>query len=335
MKLFWAYLRLRRGSIFALLLLCAVFSVSFALYHLPLGAVLYPTLLCLLLGALWFCFDFPRFRRKHRHLSELQTLPAAVMPPLPPGVHLLEDDYQAIIQPLQQETAACRTRADAAYQEMLDYYTVWAHQIKTPIAAMHLTLQNEDSPLSRSLSSELFRIAQYVEMVLVFLRLDSPSSDYVFRSHNLDAIVKRSVKQFAGEFILRKIRLEYEPIQKTVVTDEKWLSFVLEQLLSNALKYTPQGAIRIFLQPPATLCIQDTGVGIAPEDLPRIFEKGYTGYNGRADQTASGLGLYLCKRICYNLGADIQVVSQPGQGATFSINLEQYPLKEGHVLTKM
>jgi len=207
--------------------------------------------------------------------------------------------------------------------EMIDYYTLWAHQIKTPIASMRLTLQNEDSPLARKLMAELFHIEQYVEMVLVFLRLDSKTTDYLFREYSLDEIIRQAVKKFAGEFIGRKLKLEYEPVDVKVVTDEKWLSFVIEQVLSNALKYTPSGKITISMEKDRVLCIRDTGMGIAPEDLPRIFEKGYTGYLGRQDKRASGIGLYLCKRICRNLGHGILAESVPGQGTAIRIDLSQ------------
>ncbi|MFR7742767.1 MAG: sensor histidine kinase [Acutalibacteraceae bacterium] len=200
---------------------------------------------------------------------------------------------------------------NAQYQDMLDYYTLWAHQIKTPIASMRLCLQQEDTPQARQLLQELSRAEQYVEMVMVYLRLTG-GSDLVLREYELDAIVRRAVRRFAGEFIGRKLKLCYEPLNVSCVTDEKWLLFVVEQVLSNALKYTRAGSITIELEAPKTLVIRDTGIGVAPEDLPRIFEKGYTGYNGRGDQKASGLGLYLCRTICKRLGHTITASSVPG-----------------------
>ena len=152
------------------------------------------------------------------------------------------------------------------------YYTLWAHQIKTPIASIRLNQQNEDSEFSRRVAEDLQRIEQYVDMVLAFLRLDSDSTDYVFMEYDLDGIVRSAVKKFSTQFIRRRINLVYEPLGKKVVTDEKWLSFVVEQVLSNALKYTPSGTVGIYIEEPTTLCISDTGIGIAPEDLPRIFE---------------------------------------------------------------
>ena len=210
---------------------------------------------------------------------------------------------------------------------MIDYYTVWAHQIKTPIASMRLHLQNEDSVLSRTLSSDLHRIEQYVEMVLTFLRLNSESTDYVIKEYDLDKIVKQAVRKFSSDFIGRKLSLVYEPLNTTVITDEKWLYFVIEQVLSNALKYTPSGSITITLENEKTLRIHDTGIGIAPEDLPRIFENGYTGYNGRADKKASGIGLYLCKRICSNLGYTITARSIVDVGTIIDIDLSQTKLE--------
>ena len=206
---------------------------------------------------------------------------------------------------------------------MIDYYTVWAHQIKTPIASMRLHLQNEDSPFARNLLKDLYNIERYVEMVLTFLRLDSDSTDYVFKEYDLDKIVKTSLKKFSREFIDRKLTLIYEPINTTVLTDEKWLGFVIEQVLSNALKYTPSGSITVSLQPPKTLRICDTGIGIAPEDLPRIFENGYTGFNGRTDKSSSGIGLYLCRRICNNLGHGITATSTVDVGTAIDIDLSK------------
>ena len=147
-------------------------------------------------------------------------------------------------------------------------------------------------------------------------------TDYVFRVCRIDPIVRGAVRKFAGQFIRRGISLDYTPMDKSLVTDEKWLSFVVEQLLSNALKYTRQGSVSIYMEGD-TLCIRDTGIGIAPEDLPRIFDRGYTGCNGRTDKKATGLGLYLCRRICQNLGHPITAQSTPGAGTLMKLDLTQ------------
>lgn len=177
--------------------------------------------------------------------------------------------------------------------------------------------------MSRSLTEDLFRIEQYVGMVLTYQRLKSDTTDYMIREYSLEKIVKAVVRKFAGQFIGKGLKLNLTLDDRTIVTDEKWFSFVLEQVLSNALKYTREGSISLYLEEPFRLCIRDTGMGITAEDLPRIFEKGYTGENGRVEKSSSGLGLYLCKQICNNLGIDISARSKLGEGTVIVLDLEQ------------
>ena len=213
------------------------------------------------------------------------------------------------------------------YRELVEYYTLWVHQIKTPIAAMRLILQGSEAPESQELAEELQRVEQYVEMVLCYLRLDGDSTDYMIKEYSLDKMLKQVVRRHASVFIRKRIRLNYENTGVYVVTDEKWLTFVLDQIFSNALKYTLSGSITVTVEKPKTLCIRDTGIGIAPEDLPRIFERGYTGNGGRTDKRASGIGLYLCRRICDNLGHRILVTSVPGEGTEVRIDLKNAELE--------
>lgn len=320
MKLFLKYLKQRRRVIIAAAVFFIIFTVSFALYELPVKAVLYPTILCLFIGIVFVVSGFIRAKHRHDVLRRIKSQTDISDEKFPRGESIDDEDYREIIRRLSAEFSDYRTETAKKHTDMTDYYTVWVHQIKTPIAAMKLNLQNEDSPLSRKLSADLFRIEQYVEMVLTFLRLNSGSTDYVIKEYPLDSIIKQSVKKFAGEFISRKISLVYEPTDYRVVTDEKWLSFVIEQVLSNALKYTPSGSIEISCDG-GRLIIKDTGIGIAAEDVPRIFENGYTGYNGRTDKKASGIGLYLCKRICNNLGHGISAQSAVDEGTAITIDL--------------
>ena len=317
MKLFLHYLRSKALKIGAFLLFALLFLVSFRLYHLPLAAVWYPSALCAALGLVILLLDFRRVRQRHLELQQilksLPTLPET----LPQPQAVLEEDYRALTRALLAQQRTLETQLNSRYQDMLDYYTLWAHQIKTPIASMRLSLQQE-----------LSRAEQYVGMVMVYLRLTDGGSDFVLRTCDLDAIVRQAVRRFAGEFITRKLKLCYEPLNAACVTDEKWLLFVVEQVLSNALKYTREGSITITMEHPKALVIRDTGIGIAPEDLPRIFEKGYTGYNGRGDQKASGLGLYLCRTICRKLGHSITAESAPDEGTAIRIGLSQRQVRE-------
>ncbi len=321
---FRLYLRAQRRGMLFLGFCCLIFTVSFALYGLPLGAVLYPAALCAAAGGIILLLSLRKSRAVCQELSLMQRHPADLPDELPAAQSPQEQAYQALLLALHADRQKLKSDMNARYHDMTEYYTVWAHQIKTPIAAMRLALQNEDTPLSRRLTGELGRVEQYVQMALTYLRLGSDSSDYVIRACALDDIVRPAVRRFAGEFIQRKIQLNYQMLNYTVITDEKWLGFVVEQVLSNALKYTPQGSVSIYMEPEGVLCIRDTGIGIAPEDLPRVFEKGYTGYNGRSHRKASGLGLYLCREILTRLGHSVSAESQVDHGTTIRIDLRQH-----------
>ena len=321
---FRLYLRAQRRGMLFLGFCCLIFTVSFALYGLPLGAVLYPAALCAAAGGIILLLSLRKSRAVCQELSLMQPHPADLPDELPAAQSPQEQAYQALLLALHADRQKLKSDMNARYHDMTEYYTVWAHQIKTPIAAIRLALQNEDTPLSRRLTGEVGRVEQYVQMALTYLRLGSDSSDYVIRSCALDDIVRPAVRRFAGEFIQRKIQLNYQMLNYTVITDEKWLGFVVEQVLSNALKYTPQGSVSIYMEPEGVLCIRDTGIGVAPEDLPRVFEKGYTGYNGRSHRKASGLGLYLCREILTRLGHSVSAESQVDHGTTIRIDLRQH-----------
>lgn len=327
MKLFLRYLKSKKWFIVLLSIFVCIFVMVFALYHVQLRIVIYPSILCMITLAIFFAFDFARVYKKHKVLEKFYLMTEQTMDILPSPDSISEEDYKEIIRFLRQEEIDIKASEELRYRNMIEYYTIWAHQIKNPIAAMRLTLQNEDTSISRQLLSDLFRIEQYVEMVLTYIRLDSSSSDYVFKEYDLDSVLKPAIRKYSNEFILRKITLTYKPVNMRAVTDEKWLSFVLEQLISNALKYTKEGSISIYAQDNRYLCIEDTGIGIEPGDLPRIFERGYTGYNGRRDKNASGIGLYLCKRICDNLSIGISASSCVGVGTTIKLDMSQYQVK--------
>ena len=222
------------------------------------------------------------------------------------------------------------------YQENEDFFALWAHQIKTPIAALTVLLQEEDPDIAAS-RQELLKIEGYVEMALGYTRYENMGNDLVLESQPLDQLVKNVVKKYSTMFIYKHLSVQLDHLEYHVLTDEKWFSFVLEQLLSNALKYTTQGGIHIYGEEDSDglhVIVQDTGIGIREEDLPRVFEKGFTGYNGRVDQKASGLGLYLCKGICTKLGHRLTIESELEKGTRVMIGLQQDRLIAAD-LTKM
>lgn len=315
-RLLWLALPL----LWSLLLFCV-----FWLYQLPLRSLAYALLICLVISLFFLVVDFWHWRRRHLELQGLSAVLQVDYRQLPPPRNLPEQDWYNIFMEVCADKQRQLDDAQQVCRQMTDYFTIWGHQIKTPLAALRLQLQGE--PLE-----QVQEIENYVEMLLTYLHLEAKASDYVIRQTDLDEIIQQAVRHFAPQFIRRRLRLNYQPFNVSVLTDAHWLLFVLEQVLSNALKYTPdapENAISITLEPPRTLCIADTGIGIAPEDLARIFEQGYTGQNGRAletaslpnQQKASGLGLYLCQRICANLGHRIWALSELDCGTVIKIDL--------------
>lgn len=311
MKFFLDFLYSRRRIIAVFLLVGVAFTLLLLLYNVPFSAIMYSIIVCAVITAAAAFGDFWRFRKKCRLLSELQNEVLFTLERLPAADNECESGYRELLETLFAEKNALLSAADKRYEDASEYFAMWAHQIKTPITAMSLALQSCDFPEKDELTEYLQRIEQYVEMALCYVHLDSDESDLVIKKHSLDDIVKQAVRKFSKQFIRRKLTLVYEPLNVDVLTDEKLLLFVIEQVLSNSLKYTKRGSIEISLESPDTpvLLISDTGIGIAPEDLPRVFKRGFTGNNGRSDKRATGIGLYLCKRICEKLGHGISAMS--------------------------
>lgn len=221
-------------------------------------------------------------------------------------------------------------------REKEDFFAMWAHQIKTPIAALNLLLQSKETDTGMC-RQELFKIEGYVEMVLNYLRFDGMSNDMVLSSVSLSSMAKQVVKKFRTVFIHKHISVQLENLDYNILTDEKWFVFVLEQIVSNAVKYTNEGSVTISAREEGRRIlveIKDTGIGIQSEDIPRLFQKGFTGYNGRMDKKASGLGLYLSKGVCNKLGHGLDVESVRGEGTKVTISVYNEKVKNSD-LTKM
>lgn len=258
-----------------LVLAVAIFALVFSMYDIKLEAILYASMLCLAAGLLFEGIHLISYLRRHTEQQKrLQGLPVFYSE-LPSPRTLAEQDLQEMVQKLGEQYTAVTTDWQRQQKESLDYYSAWVHQIKTPISCMKMILQQEDTEENHLLSAELFRIEQYTEMALQYLRLDSKTNDFVFQQYDLDSIIRQAIRKYAPQFILRKIRLIYEPVSMTILTDEKWMLFLLEQLLSNAIKYTPHGSVTISVTPEKVLQVADTGIGIAPEDCPAFLKRVY------------------------------------------------------------
>lgn len=316
-----AYLKSRARVIAAFLLFEGIFATVLLLSGVPLGAFGYASALCGAAAAGYGVYDIVKFSGKLRTLEQLKDEIELTCDNLPKPEDAAEEAYAELVRQLHCSRAELEARYNESLSDMADYYTMWAHQIKTPIAAMRLILAEQDTPESRELTEGVTRIEQYVEMVLCYIRLESVSTDYVIRECDLDSIIRAALRRFSSQFIRKKLKLGFEPTGAKVLTDEKWLLFVIEQVLSNSLKYTVSGGITITFEN-GILEIRDTGIGISPEDLPRIFDKGYTGCNGRTDMKASGIGLYLCRRICRALGHSVSASSSE-TGTAIRVGLER------------
>ncbi len=320
-----AYLKehIREAVIYGAIVVILLGLAGLYEYEKAIENMSYAAVLIAFFGAVYGVWDYFCYRKKCRLLIDAFAKRGKRLDYLPESRSYPEKLYRELVGAAEEEARDVISEYDAKKRDIDDYYTMWTHQIKTPIAALRLLLQDEKQPLE-----ELFKIEQYAEMALHYARLDSLSSDFLFKTQNIEAIVKQAVKKYSILFIGSGLQFSLENFSAQAVTDEKWLAFVVEQLLSNAIKYTPDGQIRIYglddgkteiqehdaHKEAAYLVIEDSGIGIREEDLPRIFERGFTGYNGRFDGKSTGIGLYLCKQILDRLSHTIQVESRVGKG---------------------
>jgi len=318
MEILKSYLKKNIKVYILFIVFILIFFIMFYLYNLPLEALIYTGSFCFLAALIASFSDFVNYKESYKKLNFLEQNILNDLEALPKSLDIRIDYYHKIIEKLYEELEKLTQENRQKNTDMVDYYSMWVHQIKTPIAAMNFLLDNEEVD-QKILQQELFKIERYVEMVLTYIRLDSTSSDYVITKINLDEVVKDTVKKYAALFINKKIKLNYVSHETMVISDKKWLSFAFEQILGNSVKYSSTNGeitIEIFEN---KLVIEDKGIGIKEEDLPRIFEKGFTGFNGRYEKKSSGLGLYLCKKTLDKLGHHIEISSTVGKGTRVEI----------------
>ena len=318
MEILKSYLKKNIKVYILFVVFIAIFFIMFYLYNLPLEALIYTGSFCFLTALIASFLDFVNYRESYKKLKFLEKNILNDLEDLPKSLDIRIDYYHKIIEKLYEELEKLTQENRQKNTDMVDYYSMWVHQIKTPIAAMNFLLDNEEVD-QKILQQELFKIERYVEMVLTYIRLDSTSSDYVIAKINLDEVVKDSVKKYATIFINKKIKLNYVSHETMVISDKKWLGFAFEQILGNSVKYSSSGGEITIETYENKLVIEDNGIGIKEEDLPRIFEKGFTGFNGRYEKKSSGLGLYLCKKTLDKLGHHIEISSKVGEGTRIEI----------------
>ena len=236
---------------------------------------------------------------------------------LPKADTLSEKNYQEVLRLVLEKKNQQQDELQQNQKNMLDDFGLWLHQIKTPVAALDLLIQlGQIEP--RRMKNEVFKINEYLQMILNYMRQNLDQADLVFQQLSIEKIIKSVVKKYATFFSQKNLSLQLGNLEGQVYSDQKWLIFILEQVIFNAIKYTEDGTISIAFSE-NQLIIKDTGMGIRAEDLPRVFEKGYTGMNGREQQRASGLGLYLSQEAAGKLGCHLYLESQVKKGTKVTI----------------
>ena len=320
MRRLMGFLRYRRSLLLYYVCTAALFLLVTFLTDLPRITTRYLLLLMTVTLLTILLIDGIRYAKTRRALRAAAADMRLVTERLPAPSNAVEAQCFALLGALNADNASLRQRIDKLQSEQIGYYTLWVHQVKTPIAAMRLVLADMDGQEAAELMQSLFKIEQYADLALRYAKLSDIASDLVVAPCELSEVVRESAKKFAVVFIYKKLLLRVQPMQREVITDRRWLGFILEQICSNAVKYTQTGGVEIALSG-NRLSVSDTGVGIRAEDLPRIFEKGYTGYNGRMDTRASGIGLYLAKKAADALHIEICVESVLGSGTKVTLLL--------------
>lgn len=263
--------------------------------------------------------SFYRAFRKQKKLELLATkdLQLSNLIFLPKADTLSEKTYQEVLRLVLEKKNQQQEELQQNQKNMLDDFGLWLHQIKTPVAALDLLIQSGQIE-PRRMKNEVFKINEYLQMILNYMRQNLDQADLVFQQLSIEKIIKSVVKKYATFFSQKNLSLQLGNLEGQVYSDQKWLIFILEQVIFNAIKYTEDGTISIAFSE-NQLTIQDTGMGIRAEDLPRVFEKGYTGMNGREQQRASGLGLYLSQEAAGKLGCHLYIESQIKKGTKVTI----------------
>lgn len=321
LKILFCYLKRHIKTILLFGAYSLVFLVVFYLHNLPLEAVGYGYLLSAFFTVILFIIGFSKYYKTHKSLIHIAKKIELSSAGLPEPSDLIEADYHDLIHRLSLHAQKLLTQTDQSQSQMMAYYTLWVHQIKTPISALHLLLNAHQTEQTLSMKAELFKIENYADMALQYIRLSESVSDFRIEWMPLEPLVKNAIRKFRTLFIEKGIGLNFEGFDQKILTDGKWFAFAFEQVLSNAIKYTHAGTITVALckDDPFILEISDTGIGIQEEDIPRIFDKGFTGYNGRLDKKSTGIGLYLCKTALSKLSHQIEVTSMVGKGTTVRI----------------
>lgn len=320
--IFLKYIKSRMAVIFFFILMMAIFCFVTILAGIPWNVTLYAVAIQLFFSFIYICIYYPGFASKLKRLKMIKEKTEYIDEFDFSPYDCVELEYQAIYIKLREGLLQAIRDKENLESALSEYYKLWVHQIKTPLAALDLLVQNSKLSEKNEMKLELAKIEEYLDMLLQFIRLAADNTDFVFSKYNMEEIVRENVKSQSIIFIKKKLSIELENLDVNIITDKKWLGFIIGQILSNALKYTSKGGIVISMVAAKDchiLSIEDSGIGIRAEDLSRIFEDGFTGYNGRTGSKSSGIGLYLCRKIADRLGYSLRASSELGVGTKIDI----------------
>ncbi len=322
------YLRSKILFFIIIVFFTLIFATLSLIFSLPGELLSYTLLLTFAAAFIGLAIEFFFYCKKTDKIESAYEAIPHNADALPVSTGGIDEMYEKCIKKFCVSYGSIATEYEKKKTEIEDYFTLWTHQIKTPLTALkaHLeTGQSQGVEIDSVITRELLKIEQYADMALQYIRINSIQTDFVFCKFDIFPLVKHSIKKFAPLFIASKNTVSIPEFSSMVLSDEKWLSFVIDQIISNAVKYTRNGKISVYMDDNKedVLVIEDTGIGILPEDIQRLGEKGFTGYNGRLDKKASGLGLYLCKSILTMLGHTLYFASQSGKGTRVFIDLHK------------
>ncbi|MBH5319571.1 sensor histidine kinase [Paenibacillus sp. GSMTC-2017] len=261
-------------------------------------------------------------------LEAIESVSENVVAAMPESQNDEQALYVTMIKKMQGSHTKQLQKLIREKREHQDFIMSWIHEVKLPIAASSLLMENSAGKtvdfLVDKLEDELNKIDNYVEQALYYSRIDSFSKDYFITDVPLNRAIRNSVKKYAKLFITKRIRVQIAEVEQYVSSDSKWLAFILDQIISNALKYTYEaGEISFIVEEDnkeKRLRIHDSGIGIKEEDIHRVFERGFTGATGRTYSKSTGMGLYLAKQMALKLGHDLTITSQEGEYTAVTIH---------------
>lgn len=315
MKGIFKFLKEKIHSIIIFLVYILILLIS-TWFGISKNYILYIILISIFMFALNIVISFAKYKRLIDEINQWSTDLLTKEPEV-----FKNTNFSKRIINLEKENREMERAFELKMKDFKEYISIWTHQIKTPLFSLDLILN--DHPIdSNAAKNEVFEIEEYIDNLLSYMRLESLSTDFVFEEVSLDDLVSSSIKKYSKVFIRRKNKVDFKASGLIIATDKKWFSLILDQILSNANKYTKNGCIYIYIEG-TNLVIKDTGIGIRKEDLPRVFDKSYTGYNGRIYKKSTGIGLNLVKNTAENLSIDVLIESEVDVGTKVILNLSR------------